>query len=100
MVLMGDLNCASDSQDMHSFRDSANLMEPVQGLRTFPSWNPRRQLDHILVSPGLNVERLEVLRHRYSDHLPIAMELEIPDDLDLSSRDSLYSHASARHWGS
>ena len=100
MVLMGDLNCASDSQDMHSFRDSANLMEPVQGLRTFPSWNPRRQLDHILVSPGLTVERLEVLRHRYSDHLPIAMELEIPDELVLSSRDSNYSQAQARHWGS
>ncbi len=99
LVLMGDLNCASDSQDMRWFRETANLVEPVQGLRTFPSWNPRRQLDHILVSPGLGVEDLEVLGYRYSDHLPIAMALKVPAGLDFLLRDRPSAPSLARHWG-
>jgi endonuclease/exonuclease/phosphatase family metal-dependent hydrolase len=98
LVLMGDLNCASDSKDMCWFRETANLVEPIHGLRTFPSWNPRRQLDHILVSPSLMVEQLEVLSYRYSDHLPIAMDLHIPEGLDLASREHGSTQTTARHW--
>ena len=98
LVLMGDLNCASESREMHGFRENANLVEPVQGLRTFPSWNPRRQLDHILVSPSLSVEQLEVLSCRYSDHLPVAMDLLLPEGLNFSSRDQVSRTSSARHW--
>ena len=47
-------------------------------LKTFPSWRPHRNLDHILVSPNLRVERARVLDYALSDHLPLSMEVELP----------------------
>ncbi len=78
IILMGDLNCRSDSPEMAVLLDKARLRESAPGLYTFPSWQPNRQLDHILVSPSITVERVEVLSHTYSDHLPIAMDIYLP----------------------
>jgi endonuclease/exonuclease/phosphatase family metal-dependent hydrolase len=83
VILMGDLNCPSDSREMAVLLESACLCEPEPGLLTFPSWRPDRQLDHILVSPSIAVERVEVLDHIYSDHLPIAMEVRLPEEFKL-----------------
>ena len=80
IVLMGDLNCRSDSPEMGTLLATAHLCEPVPGLQTFPSWQPDRHLDHILVSPSIAVERVEVLNHVFSDHLPIAMEVRLPEE--------------------
>lgn len=85
IILMGDLNCGSDSPEMMALLAAARLREPAPGLYTFPSWRPNRQLDHILVSPSLAVERVEVLGHAYSDHLPIAMEVRLPAELCLTT---------------
>jgi hypothetical protein len=52
-------------------------------LHTYPSWRPSRQLDHILLSRGLRTRKIEVLADRYSDHLPIVVELELPIGLAL-----------------
>jgi endonuclease/exonuclease/phosphatase family metal-dependent hydrolase len=54
------------------------LCEPAHDLPTFPSWRPSRNLDQILVSPSLKVERMDVLNYPFSDHLPIAMEVALP----------------------
>ncbi len=83
-ILMGDLNCHSDSREMATLLGKACLREPMPGLHTFPSWQPNRQLDHILVSPSIRVEQVEVLNHRYSDHLPIAMEVSLPNTVCLA----------------
>ncbi|MCB1777397.1 MAG: endonuclease/exonuclease/phosphatase family protein [Candidatus Competibacteraceae bacterium] len=83
VILMGDLNCRSDSREMAVLLASARLCEPAPGLHTFPSWEPDRQLDHILVSPSITVEQVEALGHVYSDHLPIAMQVRLPEELQL-----------------
>jgi hypothetical protein len=44
-----------------------------------PSWRLSRNLDQILVSPSLVVERIDALNCAYSDHLPIAMEVAAHD---------------------
>ena len=79
VILMGDLNSRSDSPEMAVLRDRIPLCESAPGLNTFPSWQPDRQLDHILVSPSMTVEHVEVLEHVYSDHLPIAMTVRLPE---------------------
>ena len=79
VILMGDLNCCSDSPEMAVLLESVRLCESAPGLHTFPSWQPDRQLDHILVSPSISVEHVEVLDHVYSDHLPIAMDVRLPE---------------------
>ncbi|HXH01798.1 MAG TPA: endonuclease/exonuclease/phosphatase family protein [Candidatus Competibacteraceae bacterium] len=78
VVVMGDLNCRSDSRELALLLSSARLCEPAAGLHTFPAWRPNRQLDHILVSPSIRVHKVEVLQHTFSDHLPIAMEVSPP----------------------
>ncbi|MDX1604637.1 MAG: endonuclease/exonuclease/phosphatase family protein [Candidatus Competibacterales bacterium] len=79
VVLMGDLNCPSESREMRLLLRLASLGEPLPGLHTFPSWRPTRQLDHILVSPSIQVHDAGVLTYRYSDHRPLAMEIAVPE---------------------
>ncbi|MGD8886192.1 MAG: EEP domain-containing protein, partial [Gammaproteobacteria bacterium] len=43
------------------------------------------KIDHILASPSLEIFDVHVLDHLLSDHLPIAMELQLPSDLDLAA---------------
>ncbi len=78
-IVMGDLNCRSDSPEMALLLSMAGLCEPSPGLHTFPSWRPTRQLDHILVSPSIQVLDMAALPVQYSDHLPMAMEVRLPE---------------------
>ncbi len=48
-------------------------------LKTWPSWNPHHHLDHILISPGIRVNRVNTRRLSCSDHLPVVAELCIGD---------------------
>ena len=84
VILMGDLNCDSDSPEMAVLVETARLREPASGLHTFPSWQPSRQLDHILVSSSIGVEQVEVLDYAFSDHLPIAMAVRLPESVRLA----------------
>jgi len=81
VVVMGDLNCAPDSPEMAMLFRTTHLHEPLEALHTFPSWRPERNIDHILVSRELDVVHCSVLNHAHSDHLPIAMELQLPPDV-------------------
>jgi endonuclease/exonuclease/phosphatase family metal-dependent hydrolase len=83
VILMGDLNCPGHSAEMYSLLHRTHLREPTEVLHTFPSWRPNRSIDHILVSPSLQVERMHVLNCAGSDHLPIAMDVIIPESIHL-----------------
>ncbi len=85
VIVMGDLNCRSDSLEMAELLRRTGLCEPASGLYTFPSWRPDRQLDHILVSPSIQVEKVSVLRFVYSDHLPLAMHVLMPIPVKMSA---------------
>ncbi len=77
-VLMGDLNFRSDGAEMELLLKLSGLREPVHGMYTFPSWRPNRNIDHILVSPSIEIENVRTLNCRFSDHLPIAMDVVVP----------------------
>lgn len=77
VVLMGDMNThAVDLLTKSPLRDLGLLAPQVQA--TFPSWQPQRCLDHILLSPSLVLEKVEVLPLPISDHLPVAVEIRLP----------------------
>jgi endonuclease/exonuclease/phosphatase family metal-dependent hydrolase len=78
VILMGDLNCRSESTEMRRLLRRTDLSEPIHGLYTFPSWRPRRNIDHILVSASIRVDSVRVLNYTISDHLPIAMDVTLP----------------------
>jgi len=85
VVVMGDMNCQTDSAELQYLLTTTNLVDPEHGLKTFPSWRPARKLDHILTSASLEVHDVHVLDHVLSDHLPIAMDIMLPDDLDIAA---------------
>ncbi len=93
VVVMGDLNCGPDSPEIRLLTRTTALTEPLWELGTFPSWRPRKMLDHILVTPSLEVDRVRVLDFACSDHLPIAMDVRLPGSLHLAAQG--YRHASA-----
>jgi endonuclease/exonuclease/phosphatase family metal-dependent hydrolase len=93
VILMGDFNCRVDSDEFQTLLASTHLCSPERELNTFPSWLPRRGLDHIVVTPALKVERTHVYDLAYSDHLPIALDLRLPVSLILDKHDTVLKRA-------
>ena len=81
VIIMGDMNCSADSMEMEFLCKKSGLHEPLRDLYTFPSWNPFRNIDHILVTPTINIHDVRVLNYPLSDHLPIAMDVELPEHI-------------------
>lgn len=76
-IVMGDLN--TDSH--HLLHDSPLAdcgLKSLQKQPTYPSWQPVKCLDHILVSSNIAVHRVGVVDFKLSDHLPVALEIEYP----------------------
>lgn len=85
-IVMGDMNCKLASKEMRQLFRRTDLHEPAEEVYTFPSWRPQHHIDHILVTSKLKVKEVKALSHPYSDHLPIMMELSIPDEIELARR--------------
>lgn len=85
VIVMGDMNCQSDSAEMDYLINRTMMREPSHGLDTFPSWRPQHNIDHILVTPTLQVGRVGTLDFPLSDHLPIEMELTLPESVRLDT---------------
>ncbi len=88
IVLMGDFNCGCGSRMLRAAIAAAGLRGLDCELKTFPSWRPEHNLDHILVSPQLRIADARVLDYALSDHLPISMKVTLPDGIDLVSSGS------------
>ncbi len=83
LIVMGDLNTQVNSAPLLEFRQVLGLVAPTAGLASYPSWQPQRAIDHILVSHGLVTSEAEVLDVTYSDHCPVALEVELPEGMNL-----------------
>lgn len=83
-IFMGDMNCEHDSLEMKALLKRTRLQLPEEQTCNFPSWRPRKRIDHILVTPELKIEDTHVLEHYGSDHLPVAMTLNVPESLLLA----------------
>jgi len=79
VVLMGDMNTHAEKLLHDSPLKGAGLVTLPGVSHTFPSWRPEKALDHILVSRSLLVRRAGVVTFPVSDHLPIALEVSLPD---------------------
>ena len=79
-ILMGDMNTLPEVLLYNSPLAELNLRAP-QLEATFPSWKPQRCLDHILISDQLQLESVEVLPVTISDHLPVAMQIRLPQQI-------------------
>jgi len=80
-IIMGDMNCTTDLVSEEFKKLGVNVQPSRQVTPTFPRWKPKHCFDQIWVSNSLNIVKTEVLNLGVSDHLPIAMEIEIPNQL-------------------
>ena len=78
VVVMGDLNCTPEQLLAHPRFCRALDLNPLKPQLSYPAWQPRRALDHILLSSSLKAEPPRVLEAMFSDHLPIAMDIHLP----------------------
>nr|WP_225540767.1 endonuclease/exonuclease/phosphatase family protein [Xanthomonas sp. XNM01] len=78
-VLMGDFNCLADQPEMEVLYRNTGLRPPDCVVPTFPSWRPQRAIDHILISGELTCSGARALPAAYSDHLALAMDIEVPE---------------------
>ena len=83
LVVMGDFNTQADSPSVRDFCETMALKAPTRELKSYPSWQPQRAIDHILVSKRLAVKNVDVFDVAFSDHRPVALEIELPDTLEL-----------------
>ena len=78
-IVLGDFNCEPDSHTIAPLFAGTRL-QPAANVPSFPSWQPKRCIDQVLTTAALDVRRYEVLPLRVSDHLPIAVDVHLPDD--------------------
>ena len=76
-ILMGDMNAETLELIENSPLKGLNLIPPAYSP-TYPSWNPKRCLDHILIGRDFTIERVNVLPQLTSDHLPIEIDIKLP----------------------
>ncbi|WP_323752777.1 endonuclease/exonuclease/phosphatase family protein [Marinobacter sp.] len=78
VVLMGDMNAHAEQLLTKTPLKETDLVPLPGTAHSFPSWRPEKALDHIMVSPSLEIRRAEVVSYPVSDHLPIAMDIALP----------------------
>lgn len=86
LILMGDFNCDCSSPALRDLVANSDLRGLDCELKTFPSWRPRRNLDHILASKNLQILETRVLDYPLSDHLPLTMKVALPEGVQLVLR--------------
>lgn len=83
-LLIGDLNAGPGSPHLQAFLDDAHLSSARGlGAGTWPSHWPaalRVPIDHALVGDALGVGQVTVGAPFGSDHLPLVVELHVPND--------------------
>jgi endonuclease/exonuclease/phosphatase (EEP) superfamily protein YafD len=82
VILLGDLNLTPDSPEFTRLLDESALRDVVNGRRWRPTWQAgfwplALRIDHVLVSPQLCVEAVEVGPSIGSDHRPVIARLRL-----------------------
>jgi endonuclease/exonuclease/phosphatase family metal-dependent hydrolase len=74
-IVAGDFNPLCGNHEIELFQAATGLRNAnVAGEPSFPSWAPKRQLDFIFYSPGIEVRRFWIPNVTYSDHLPLVCD--------------------------
>lgn len=78
VILVGDLNCTRAHLEQHTGLCEVMNFDQMPERLSYPAWEPKRALDHILISPTLEVANSQVLPPLFSDHLPLSADIILP----------------------
>ena len=78
VIVAGDFNTFWGENEIYLFMRAAGLRSAnVDGMPTYPSRSPRKELDFVLYQEGITVNNFEVPDVRLSDHLPLVCDFEV-----------------------
>jgi endonuclease/exonuclease/phosphatase family metal-dependent hydrolase len=78
VIVAGDLNTFWGQNEIYLFMKAAGLRSAnADGLPTYPSRAPRRELDFILYQEGIEVTGFEIPNVQFSDHLPLVCDFTV-----------------------
>ncbi len=78
VIVAGDFNTFWGEHEIFLFMRASGLRSAnTARLPSFPSGRPRRELDFVLYSKGIEVTNFEVPDVRHSDHRPLICDFEI-----------------------
>ncbi len=78
VIVAGDFNTFWGENEIYLFMRAAGLTSAnVDGLPTYPSRAPRKELDFILYQDGISVCNFEIPQVRFSDHLPLVCDFTV-----------------------
>lgn len=78
VIVAGDFNTFWGENEIYLFLRAAGLNSAnTEGLPSYPSRSPRKELDFILYQEGIHVTNFEIPQVRHSDHLPLICDFEV-----------------------
>jgi len=78
VIVAGDFNTFWGENEIYLFMRAAGLTSAnLDGIPTYPSRAPRKELDFILYQEGIEVTGFEVPQSKLSDHLPLVCDFEV-----------------------
>ncbi len=94
-LVVGDFNAFWGDPELELFLAATGLQNANrEGLATYPSWAPKRQLDFILYSRGIRVTGFDMPQVTLSDHLPLVCDFEVDESAALPSNGPLVTVSS------
>jgi endonuclease/exonuclease/phosphatase family metal-dependent hydrolase len=77
-IVAGDFNVFMGEKELQLLQAATGLRNAdPQLLPSYPSHNPKRQLDFILHSPKIKINQFEMPRVQLSDHLPLVVDFDV-----------------------
>jgi endonuclease/exonuclease/phosphatase family metal-dependent hydrolase len=78
VIVAGDFNTFWGDDEIYLFMEASGLKSANRsGLPSYPSRIPRKELDFILYSKGIEITHFDVPDVRFSDHRPLVCDFEI-----------------------
>lgn len=78
VIVAGDFNTFWGDHEIYLFRKASGLMSAnTEGLPSYPSTAPRKELDFVLYGEGINITQFRIPPIQLSDHLPLVCDFEV-----------------------
>lgn len=79
-IVAGDFNAFMGEQEIELLMSASGLKNAnLDLLPSYPSHRPRRQLDFILHSPEIEIQKFWMPNVQLSDHLPLVIDFEVKE---------------------
>ena len=78
VIVAGDFNTFWGDHEIYLFMEASGLKSANRvGLPSYPSRNPRKELDFILYSNGIEITHFDIPDVRFSDHRPLICDFNV-----------------------